>query len=145
MSVSVKRKTFSKSKTKTFSKSKSSSKSRKYLNKSRKCGSKTRKMSGGGADGSYHVKPLHPNHIKRLAVAEEAKARKASHVKEEEKNKKLVSIQEERRKIHQIFNAIEARVSSHPPKKLPGRPVAMTPEAEVIRKKYELYLQKQYT
>jgi hypothetical protein len=52
MSVSVKRKT--------VSKSKSSSKSRTHLNKSRKCGSKTRKMRGGEPkQPRYHPKLPH--------------------------------------------------------------------------------------
>ena len=45
MSVSIKRRNTSKSKT--LYKSKSKSSSRKHLNKSRKCGSKTRKLRGG--------------------------------------------------------------------------------------------------
>ena len=47
MTVSIKRKNSYKSKSKILSKSKSSSNSRKHVNKSRKSGSKTRKMRGG--------------------------------------------------------------------------------------------------
>ena len=54
MSVSIKKKT--------ISKSKSSSKSRKHLNKSRKCGSKTRKMSGGNHETHTRIPKPKPNH-----------------------------------------------------------------------------------